>query len=283
DSRTASEIPAVISDAFWARRFGRDAGVIGKKVIINEAPVTIIGVNTADFTGPEAQTNPDVYLPIALQPRVSPRSSAGRVGSLLDDPDTWWTGVMGRLKPGFQEAAAQAELDRVLTDAVRATLPDRLNRDQPHLRLVPGHRGVDEIAHYLGTPLWVLMSFVALVLLIACANVANLLLARAAVRQREVGVRLALGAGRGRVMRQLLTEGLVLAAIAGSFGLGLGYAMRNAIPRLMATSWSPSPTEAEFDLRVVAAAVAISVLTGLLFSLAPVWQVRRFDLNSTLK
>lgn len=284
DVRDAPEIAAVISDAYWARRFGRDASVIGKRILVNEAPVTIVGVNTADFTGPEARTNPDVYLPLAMQPRVySWRYAVKTKGSLLDDPDYWWTVVMGRLKPGADEAAAQAELDRVLTDTVRATLPDRGNRDQPHLRLLPGRRGVDELARYLGPPLWVLLLFVALVLLIACANVANLLLARASVRQREVGVRLALGAGRARVMRQLLTEGLVLAAIAGAAGLGLGYAMRNAIPKLMETSWRPAPSYAEFDLRVVAAAVAISVLTGLLFSLAPAWQVRRVELNSTLK
>ncbi|MDQ2840096.1 MAG: ADOP family duplicated permease, partial [Acidobacteriota bacterium] len=141
----------------------------------------------------------------------------------------------------------------------------------------------DELREQFSKPVFVLLSLVGLVLLIACSNLANLLLARATARQREISVRLALGAGRWRIIRQMLTEGLVLAILGGSVGLLLGFWMRNGIPRLLAKSWAPSPFEAQFDSRVLLITIGVTLLTGILFSLAPAWKSTRVPVNAALK
>ncbi len=282
DAKAGARAVAVISDGFWAREFGRDPAAIGAKIELNQFPMTIVGVNPPRFHGMETGGRPDVFFPLSMQPLILPDDSA-KNGSLLNDPDNWWLLIMGRLNPGISEGKAQAALDLVLTRTVRDTLPNRVNRAQPQLRLGSGSRGLDELRSQFRKPLLVLMALVGLVLLIACANLANLLLSRATARQREISVRLALGAGRWRISRQLLTEGLLLAGIGGAAGVLAGYGLRNAIPRLLVDSWMPNPLEAQFDVPVLLLSIGVTLLTGILFSLAPAWQSARVEINAGLK
>jgi predicted permease len=280
DDRRGAETVAVISDGFWARRFGRDPSIVGKGISVNSVPITVVGVNPSEFTGVEPGRYPEIFLPLQSQPAVRPQR--GDRVSLLDRPDYWWVLVLGRLKPGVSDSQAHVVLDAVFQRVVRDTMPDRIDRDQPRLTLLSGARGWDSLERY-GNPLFVLWWLVVLVLLIVCANVGNLLLARAAMRQREISLRLALGAGRWRVTRQLLTEGLALAVLGGAAGVLLGYWMRDGIPSLLATSWRPSPFQAEFNWRVVGLCVAATMATGILFSVAPAWRSARLEINTALK
>jgi predicted permease len=279
---TRQSVPvATISYAYWQRRFGGDGSTIGRQIRLNQVPVTIVGVNPAGFTGIVSGENPDVFVPIALQPRVLPKEwPKGK--TLLDDPNSWWVEAMVRMAPGNSEDRVRAALDVELRQAVLATLPVK-GKDLPRLRLRAGARGLDELGEEAGTPLRLMLALVTMVLLIACANVANLLLARATARQREISMRMALGAGRWRITRQMLTEGLLLSTMGGGLGVLLGYWMRDAIPNLLRTPWEPPDLQAQFDVRVLAISLAVTLFTGVLFSLAPVWQASRVDPNSALK
>ena len=269
----------VISDAFWTRRFGRSLSALGESVELNGTPMTIVGVNSPGFTGLKAGNSPDVFVPLSLRPRLIPQFGGAR----LDDPDHWWLVIMGRLRPGVSGAMARASLDGALTHAVKATMTPAKNSDLPHIELSAGSRGLDYLRRDFSKPMYVLMSLSGLVLLIACANLANLLLARSAAREREIGVRMALGAGRPRIVRQVLTESLLLAALGGAAGLALGYAGRHVIPRLLETPWLPGSIRGRFDWRVLAFAFAISLVTGFLFGLAPAWRCTRKDINAGLR
>ena len=284
DVRNGAGAVAVISDSFWSRRFGRDISVLGRTISLNQVPVTVVGINPPNFKGMEPGQNPDVFLPLSVQPAILPNQwTANKSGSLLDDPDTWWVQIMVRPKPELSEPQIQAAFDVLLNQAVRSSLPNKKNYDMPRIRLLTGSRGLDELREQFSKPVFVLLSLVGLVLLIACANLANLLLARATARQREISVRLALGAGRWRIIRQMLTEGLVLAILGGSAGLLLGFWMRNGIPRLLAKSWAPSPFEAQFDSQVLLISIGVTLLTGIVFSLAPAWKSTRVPVNAALK
>jgi predicted permease len=284
DKGTAAGVVAVISDSFWSRRFGHDFSVLGRTISLNQVPVTVVGINPPSFKGMEPGHNPDVFLPLSAQPAILPFQWAmNKSGSLLDDPETWWLQVMVRLNPEMSESQIQAALDVILKQAVRDSYPNKKNYDMPRIRLLTGSRGLDKLREQFRKPVFVLFSLVGLVLLIACANLANLLLARATTRQREISVRLALGAGRWRIIRQMLTEGLVLAVLGGSVGVLLGFWLRDGIPRLLATSWAPSPFEGQFDSRVLLIAIGVTLLTGILFSLAPAWKSTHVPVNAALK
>jgi predicted permease len=273
----------VISYDYWTRRFGRSPSAIGKTITLNQVPVTIIGVNPEYFTGVVPGGHFEVWAPLSL---------SGPIGghSLLDEEKVWSMPLMGRLKPGVSDAQAQSAFDLIFqqkldADYGQASLSGMLKdpAKRPHLSVVSGARGVDYLTPHYDRTLLALLSLAGLVLLIACANVANLLLARSAARQREISLRLALGAGRWRIVRQLLAEGLPLAGMAGVVGLMLGYASRNAIPALLATPWRPNPFETGFDWKVLMVSLGITSLTGFFFSLAPALQSRRVDLNEALK
>jgi predicted permease len=283
DVKTAEGSVVVISYDYWTRRFGRSPPAIGKTITLNQVPVTIIGVNPEYFTGVVPGGHFEIWAPLNL---------SGPVGghSLLDEEKVWSLPLMGRLKPGVSDAQAQNAFDLIFQQKLDADYGQaRFNEmlkdpaKRPHLSVVSGARGLDYLTPRYDRTLLALLSLAGLVLLIACANVANLLLARSAARQREISLRLALGAGRWRVVRQLLAEGLPLAGMAGVVGLMLGYATRNAIPALLATPWRPNPFETGFDWKVLLVSLGITSLTGFLFSLAPALQSRRVDLNEALK
>jgi predicted permease len=272
---------AVISDGLWERAFGRSPAVLGQTITLNQSVLTIVGVNPRGFTGAKGADaiSPEVYVPITMLPMIDPKGPR----SLLEDPDMWWVNVMGRARPGVGDTQAQAVLRSQLEADVRGTMKIQPGETIPNLVLSDGSRGLHEADGMFKKPAAVLMTLTGLVLLLACANIANLLLARSAHRQREMSVRLALGAGRGRVLRQLLTESLLLAAIGGLGGLMLGYAGRNLLPTLMSNAWERNVFAVRFDWGIFAFAVGVTLLTGLLFGIAPAWLAARAEVSSGLK
>jgi predicted permease len=272
---------AVISDGLWAREFGRSPSALGQTIEVNQSLFTIVGVNPRGFTGAKSvQASPDIFVPLSMQPLIDPK---GKKLSLLDEAGSWWVNIVGRKKPDISDEQAQAELNVELAAAVRGTMAVKNGETIPRLALVDGSRGLSFAAKMFKRPVYVLMSLTGFVLLLACANIANLLLARGAQRQREMSVRLALGAGRGRLMRQLLTESLLLAAIGGAGGLLLGYVGRNAIPRLLSNAWDRTHLDVPIDWGVFAFAAGITLLTGMVFGLAPAWLAARAEVSSSLK
>jgi predicted permease len=275
----------VISDQFWTREFARSPHVIGKTMLFNLTPMTIIGVNPRGFTGAfSAQETPDVFFPFSMQPIAAPlKFGEATSSSLLTNTNFWWVLVMGRVKPGVPDRTAAASFNVLLDAAVRATMVVKNNRQTPRMLTMDGSRGQNPAAEGLAKPIGVLLGLGGLVLLLACANLANLLLARASARQREMSVRLALGAGRWRILRQMMTESLLLSILGGASGLGLAYGVRNAIPRIMSNAWGPPAFSARFDWRIFSFAAGISIVTGLIFGLAPAWQATRAQVSSSLK
>jgi predicted permease len=281
DGAPGSGPVAIISDGFWTRSFGRSPNVIGKVIQLNLTPITIIGVNPPGFTGASnVQSSPDVFLPFSMESIASPTWSPS---GLLTTPDTWWVLVMGRIKPGVSQASAQAALDVTLKAAIHSTMTVGKNASLPSLQLWDGSRGENSAGRMFAKPVYVLMVLAGFVLLLACANLANLLLARASSRQREMSVRLALGAGRRRILRQMFTESLLLSLAGGAAGLLLGYLGRDAIPGLLSSSWETTTMHGRFDWKIFGFTAAVSILTGLLFGLAPAWQATRAQISSGLK
>jgi predicted permease len=285
DGAVGSGPVVTISDRLWTNRFGRSPDVIGKTVLVNATPMTIVGVNPPGFTGAySAQGTPDIFLPFSMQPIVAPQDfDPTWPPSLLLNKALWWVLVMGRVKPGVPTATAEASLNVTLNAAVRATMPVKNDKQIPKLLLRDGSRGQNPAVDDLEKPIYVLMALAGLVLLLACANLANLLLARAGARKRETSTRLALGAGRGRILRQMMTESLLLSVVGGAGGLLLAWIVRNVIPRLLANSWAPPAFSAKFSWPVFAFAAAMSILTGIIFGVAPAWQATRTPVSSSLK
>jgi predicted permease len=273
---------AVISESYWVERFGRSADAVGKTIALNGVPVTIVGVAAANFNGLQFGSMRQVFVPITMQPVVVPRAQAGTM-SLLSNPQSWWVQVLVRLRPDVPEAQAEAALDLVLQRTARSTLPAQPALDLLHLQFRPGDRGLDYLRGQFMQPSLVLLALAGLVLLLACVNLANLLLARASTRQREMSTRLALGAGRGRILRQMLTESLLLSGLGGAAGLGLGFLGRNVIPRLLENAQPSSAIGVDFDWRVVAFTTVVSLSTGVLFGVAPSWQAMHTDSGLSLK
>ena len=288
DQPTAPPV-AVISSKYWHSRFGTDPAAVGKTVRINNVPVTIVGVLSPDFTGIQQPLGepPDVSVPLALDPQLSTGTGPPR----LTQPTYWWLQVMGRLKPGATAAQVQGNLEGVFQSTARAGLDSYMkalseterstagNRDRtrvPRLRVESGARGVYDVNTNDLRSVTILSVVVALVLLIVCANVANLLLSRATTRQRELSVRLSLGATRARLIRQLLTESLVLASMGGALGILVGYWGKQLLPG------APGQMTA-LDWRVLAFVLAITGVTGIVFGIAPALRGTGMNVSSTLK
>lgn len=273
DDTAGSEPVVVISDEFWEREFARSPTVLGQSIKLNDVPVTIIGVNPKGFTGAAStlpSQTPAVIVALAKATLVTP-SSDGR--NWLADPASRSVNILARPKRGVSDSAAQAALDTQFSTIVRATLPIHAGDVVPRLTLRDGSRGLFAQQQVFATPLSVLMIFLGLVLLLACGNIATLMLARGARRQHEMSVRLALGAGRARILRQMLVESLLLAAIGGASGLALAYVGRGAVAR-----FTP-----HFDWQVFGFTALISIVTGVLFGLAPALAATRAEIADGVK
>jgi predicted permease len=277
EDRTPGSHPVVVlGDGLWRRRFGGDRGIVGRTIRMNGEAFTVVGVAPPGFRGLQPLNSPELWVPMMMYPRVMP----GRLRPYFEVRGAPLLGVVGRLAPGRTLEQARQELESV-SAALAAEHPQvNERRTVVPLPLLDTVGGPDEHAGYVRAA-GLLLALVGAVLLIACANLANLLLARSAGRRPEMAVRLSLGSSRGRLVRQLLTESLLLVLAGGLAGLLLAAWARRLVP-LLGSPYLPDALEIPIDGRVLAFTLGISVLTGLLFGLAPALQAGRADLAAGL-
>jgi macrolide transport system ATP-binding/permease protein len=274
---------AILSHQYGQIRFGEVRHAVGQTIRINDRPFSVVGVVPPGFFGAEPGSVPDVYIPLHTQTLIERFSVVG-VQQQYSDPHYYWIEIMARLRPGVSLAQAQAVLapqfKRFVDDSATT---ERQRADLPELRVSSGGAGLDSLRRRYAKPVYVLLVMVSLILLIACANVANLLLARAAARRREIAVRLGIGASRMRVIRQLLTESVVLSSMGGVLGLAFAVWGIRVLTLLLANGRENFTLHAELNWNVLAVTIALSVLTGLVFGLAPAIQATRVDVIGALK
>ncbi len=284
----------VLSNKFWQERFSANPAVIGQQLILNRQSFTIIGVTPPEFTGTlQVNYQPAVTIPLAFEPLVLGENS--KLGT-ENRPGFWWLNLIGRLKPGATYEQARESLNVAFQSAALELMPapTKANQlaaaqldthDYPRLLLESGSRGMPDVRKRFAPSIYVLFTVVALVLLIACANIANLLLARAALRGPEISVRLAVGAGRWSLIRQLLTESLLLAALGGTVGVLFAFWGKSMLLALTKeeTGLFPSGVDLSLNWRVLIFTLVISLLTGLLFGSVPAWRATSLDLTTALK
>ncbi len=281
---------AILSYSYWQSRFAGDRSILGKNVLVNGHNFTLIGVAQKGFNGMDLANPSQIFVPIMMRPQLMPE-----LNEQFDfhNRRTRWVNVFGRLKPGVSRQQAQASLQPFFNGVLEMEVKEAaFNKASDEVRarflqnvieLFPGSQGQPYFRKMLATPLWVLMALTGGVLLIACANVASLLIARAASRQKEIAIRLAIGAGRFRIVRQLLVESLLLSLAGGVLGLILAVWTDDALlafqpPNMMAFKVSTTP-----DLRILMFATVVSLLTGLIFGLVPALQSTKPDVAPTLK
>jgi predicted permease len=281
DSVSATPV-VVLNYGYWKSEFGASPSAIGRTIRLNNVPFTIIGVAEPRFDSLSPGNVYDVWLPLSATPLLSPSPMRK---SRSTDPASWWLVVIGRLKPGVAREQAQAEVSTLFrNEMLRGAKPLSKPDDDPKISLLPAQSGLTGMRDQFSTALYALMMAVGVVLLIACANVAGLLLSRAAARQKEMAVRLALGAGRARIVRQLMTESVMLSVIGGGLGILFAVWGTEAIVSLMANySDRPLGFAPGVDTRVLAFAAGVSILTGIIFGLAPAFRGTRVDLTPALK
>ena len=290
DDRAGADPVVVLSHSYWERLGGRP-DLLGGPLKLNQTVFTIVGVTPPEFAGTlQVDYQPDVSVPLSFEPALlGADTGLAREGH----PGIWWINVMGRLAPGAtREQAEQSLAGTFQAAALEAMPPPRRDgepavlepKDYPHLIAVPGGRGLREHRASFARPIYGLFLVVAVVLVIACANLANLLLARAALRRPEIAARLALGAGRGRVVRQLVTEAVLLAVLGAAAGTLFAVWGKAALVALAAgDSRFRLGVEPGLNLRVLAFTLAVSLVTGVLFGLAPAWRTSRMDLATVLR
>ena len=282
DDRGAGESPVVvISNGLWKRRFGGDRSIVGKEISLNAHPYTVVGVAAPGFAGTDIGDPVDLWVPITMYRQADPMAASFEE-DFLKDRGVVWLSAVGRLKQGATIEQARAEMSQI-AGTLEQTYP-KTNRDRgvalaAGIGLDPQSR--NEIRAFTG----MLMAVVGLVLLIACANVANLLLARATSRQKEMGIRLALGASRGRIIRQLLTESVLLAVVSGAAGLFVALWLNDLLLRVLPGDYLGFVLDLDLrlDARVLAFTLGVSLLTGIIFGLAPALQASKPDLVPVLK
>ena len=305
DDNAAASPVAVLSHRYWQRRFGSDRSAVGKQVKLNNVAFTIVGVSAPGFEGTsQVGTTQDISIPIAWEPQVSGERSRMKGAGI------WWLRIMGRLKPGAKVEQAQAALEGVFLQSVldhrlerqtaaaaeaaakapakgpqpaRAPAKQLEPKDYPRLALISGSQGEMNNRRFYARPLKLLFGVVGLVLVIACANVANLMLVRASSRRREIAVRLAMGASRWRLIRQLLTESALLAILGGAVGVLFALWIKEGL--LAVSDWDgiASTLNPRLDLRVLGFTFGLSLLTGIVFGLFPALRSTRVDLTPALK
>ena len=283
DDRTTSGHPVAVLDyGYWRKVFGGDESALGASIVLNDKPFTVVGVTPQDFSGERLGERPDLYLSVRMQPE------ARRESSFLERPEVSFLQLIGRLAPGVGIEDAQAELATIwhrILEAEGGEQPSEAwlrAKDEAVLTLRSGANGYSGTGD-VGNALWLLLGVTALVLLIACANVANLMLARGASRRRELGVRLALGADRRRLFAQMLTESVMLAALAGVAALLFAAWSRDALVTMAGATVEDLGLSSSLDPRVAAFTAAAALGTGMLFGLAPSWRAGRTDIASVMR
>jgi predicted permease len=290
DDRTYDGHPVVVLGYdYWTTRFARDPGVVGRTIRVNDYPMTIVGVSAEGFAGLDPVQSPQIRVPVQMKPVMTPDWNWAH----MDDRRTRFVQVFGRLKPGYTIDAARAPLQLLFTQIrqYEMTLPaakdwSAYSREQfmkGKLLVDRADIGYSPTRRDFSTALIVLMCMVGLVLLIACANVANLLIARGFMRQKEIAVRMSIGASRGQLVRQLLVESLVLAALGGAVGLGLAFSLTRTLLSLVPTQGQPILVSASPDPRILSFTLVVTVLTGVVFGLLPALRASRTDPWTSIK
>ena len=292
DDRPGAAPVVVVTHRYWQERLGGDPSVVGRQIRLNKTLFTIIGVAPAGFGGTlQVSQRPAVIVPLQTEPELLGESTGMARG---EKPGLWWVHLMGRLKPGATREQARASLDGVFQAAALESMPPPRRageqaqidaKEYPRLLAQPGGQGPQEIRKIYSRTIYGLFAIVGLVLLIACANVANLLLARATLRGSEISVRLALGAKRGRLIRQLLTESLLLSVLGGAVGVLFAMWLQGALVAMgtRGIGFLPDELTLTINWRVLGFTIAVSMFTGILFGLAPAWRATQLDLTSSLK
>jgi len=283
DDRRGCPGTAVLSYSFWRREYESRANVVGKTISLNNHPFEILGVLGPGFTGIDVGRDSAVYVPLCAEKIIRAENSA------LDDRLAIWLRIIGRPNPGISASQAEARLKTLASPILEATLPPDVrpgDRDRYRKRTVATQRAANGLSFLRGQyrqALLVLLAITGMVLLIACANVANLLLARNAARQREIAIRMALGSGRWRLIRQLLTESMLLSITGAALGILFAHWGARLLVGFLSLNHSNVFLDLSIDYRVLAFTAGVAILTGLLFGLAPAWKGTRVDPQSAMK